>query len=386
VPRALEVPQYILESARKTQTSVSLKQMLDYGEGMSETKLINSAKFLHHELPIRLAHRVKDLSKLPLGLNEQKSVQLVRDWYMQSWQELDQFKEIRTPEDEMKFTKMIEHIRTRHSGVLITLARGIYELKMSLVQHFGTYKSVEKFLTSEEESMLKMQQFLEHFHTSRIGIRVLISHHSALHEPFEGGWVGIINSDTSPSQEALSAAEQAKSLCMNQYGDAPEVQIVGDLDFSFPYVPGQLHHIFFEVIKNSMRATCEKVECGEDELPDYPPIKIIICDGDDDVSIKITDEGGGIKRSHMNDIFKFTFSTVQQEGMEGSVLDHFLGNDGGTDYGSSTPMAGLGYGLPISRLYARYFGGELSILSMEGYGTDAYLHLKKVSDSNEPLV
>ena len=27
--------------------------------------------------------RVKDLSKLPLGLNEQKSVQTVRDWYMQ---------------------------------------------------------------------------------------------------------------------------------------------------------------------------------------------------------------------------------------------------------------------------------------------------------------
>ena len=55
--RALVVPDYILQSAHKAQTSVSLKQMLDYGEGMSDMKLINSAKFLHHELPIRLAHR-----------------------------------------------------------------------------------------------------------------------------------------------------------------------------------------------------------------------------------------------------------------------------------------------------------------------------------------
>ena len=35
------------------------------------------------------------------------------------------------------------------------------------------------------------------------------------------------------------------------------------------------------------------------------------------------------------------------------------------------PSCSYGYGLPISRLYARYFGGDLSIISMEGYGTGA---------------
>jgi pyruvate dehydrogenase kinase 2/3/4 len=44
-----------------------------------------------------------------------------------------------------------------------------------------------------------------------------------------------------------------------------------------------------------------------------------------------------------------------------------------------SPLAGLGYGLPISRNYARYFGGDLVLMSMEGYGTDGYIYLPRLS-------
>ena len=53
--------------------------------------------------------------------------------------------------------------------------------------------------------------------------------------------------------------------------------------------------------------------------------------------------------------------------------------------GTDTPLAGLGYGLPISRSYARYFGGDLNLMSMEGYGTDAFLHLPRLGNKDEPL-
>ena len=49
-------------------------------------------------------------------------------------------------------------------------------------------------------------------------------------------------------------------------------------------------------------------------------------------------------------------------------------------------LAGYGYGLPMSRLYARYFHGDLIVNSYDGYGTDAIVYLKANSpDASELL-
>ena len=83
------------------------------------------------------------------------------------------------------------------------------------------------------------------------------------------------------------------------------------------------------------------------------------------------------------------------------------GGDMGGTTSNSTPMHGLGYGLPLSRLYARYdghydhslllvflflfcccryFGGEIQIQSMDGHGTDAFIYLKALeTDARETL-
>lgn len=47
------------------------------------------------ELPIRLAHRVKELDELPNNLSKMPSIIKVKDWYAQSFQDLI---ELQTPQ------------------------------------------------------------------------------------------------------------------------------------------------------------------------------------------------------------------------------------------------------------------------------------------------
>lgn len=75
----------------------------------------------------------------------------------------------------------------------------------------------------------------------------------------------------------------------------------------------------------------------------------------------MSDQGGGIARSTFDQIFKYMYSTAPQPSKSDA---------------HTVPLAGYGYGLPISRLYARYFHGDLVLLSSEGYGTDAVVYMK----------
>jgi len=44
--------------------------------------------------------------------------------------------------------------------------------------------------------------------------------------------------------------------------------------------------------------------------------------------------------------------------------------------GQADDLAGLGYGLPLSKAYAEFFDGRVEIQSLWGWGTDVYLKLK----------
>ncbi|KAL1211852.1 [Pyruvate dehydrogenase (acetyl-transferring)] kinase [Cardamine amara subsp. amara] len=363
VKKACEMfPKRLIEDVHKwgcmKQTGVSLRYMMEFGSTPTERNLLISAQFLHKELPIRVARRAIELQTLPYGLSEKPAVLKVRDWYLESFRDMRAFPEIKDSSDEKEFTQMIKAVKVRHNNVVPMMALGVNQLKKGM----------------NSGSLDEIHQFLDRFYLSRIGIRMLIGQHVELHNPNPPlHTVGYIHTKMSPMEVARNASEDARSICFREYGSAPEINIYGDPSFTFPYVPTHLHLMVYELVKNSLRAVQERY-VDSDRVA--PPIRIIVADGIEDVTIKVSDEGGGIPRSGLPKIFTYLYSTARNPLVE--ELDLGIAD-------VPVTMAGYGYGLPISRLYARYFGGDLQIISMEGYGTDAYLHLSRLGDSQEPL-
>ncbi|MCJ1389627.1 hypothetical protein MMC18_002484 [Xylographa bjoerkii] len=399
-------------------TGVSLRQMVQFGEKPSTGTLFRASQFLSEELPIRLAHRVQELGDLPDSLNEMPSIKKVQDWYAQSFEDITTLSRPNLPPDlrerllrparntgqeskilsettanpsvkhgqyrslpsangkksgngngarsatrryyaaaddgddwppelndyNKRFAKTLEGIKRRHDSVVTTVAQGILE-----------YKRKRQRMQIDSN----IQAFLDRFYMSRIGIRMLIGQHIALTDQkasADPNYVGIICTKTNVRELAQEAIDNARFVCEDHYGlfDAPKVQLVCKSDLHFMYVPGHLSHMLFETLKNSLRAVVETHGQHKDE---FPVTKVVVAEGKEDITIKISDEGGGIPRSVIPLVWTYMYTTVEAT----PNLD--------PDFNKSdfkAPMAGFGYGLPISRLYARYFGGDLKLISMEG--------------------
>ena len=308
---------------------------------------------------------MQEMQLLPENLLRMPSVSLVQSWYEKSFSEVILYENAdpNDPEVLERFCKNLVNIRNRHSNVVPTMAQGVLELKETHPVDQQTEHSI--------------QYFLHRFYMSRISIRMLINQHVTLYGgdvAIPVGHVGCVDPNCNVSAVIQDAYENARFLCEQYYLSAPDLRIeqhnyvTPGSAITFTYVPSHLHHIVFELIKNSMRAVVETHGPDNDNLP---AIQILIVKGKEDLSLKISDLGGGIPRHLCDQLFNYMYSTAPQPPSSGQ---------------ESAPLAGLGYGLPLSRLYARYFQGDLVICSYEGHGTDAVVYLKVLSsEANELL-
>ena len=65
-------------------------------------------------------------------------------------------------------------------------------------------------------------------------------------------------------------------------------------------------------------------------------------------------------------IWSYMYGTAAKQGSSSLNIDE------------EDSLSGYGVGLPCARLYARYLGGNLSLTSYPGYGTQAHLLLPRI--------
>lgn len=485
-----ETASRIAHYARFPPTALSLAQMAQFGQNLSTATVYRSAQFMGDELPVRLAHRVRELENLPDGLSDVPSIKRVHGWYVKSFEDITAMQKYahekipedirsqllrvssesltipaqkqvtidnndgtpssqaaltetvfkpRTPEitnnnsffgslknkifqgfggsplvkydgdykwpEEVHtylklFAECLTTVRKRHDAVVTTIAQGIKEYSQ-LPHHSQNITANEKAVQrnpdessnegstnaapSSSESLnanseiaekdfaeSRIETFLDRFFLSRIGIRMLIGQQLALMEGnFVPNYVGIICTNASVREIIQHAVTLAEEICEDTYGlfEGPKVIIECDPNLRFMYIPAHLSHMIFELTKNSLRAVVEKY--GLDmESSKYPPVTIVVGDSSENITIKISDKGGGIPRTVQEQVWMYNYTTVKEPPKIGPEFSEPM---------MGAPMAGFGYGLPITRLYARYFGGDVDLQSVEGFGTDVYMHLNKLS-------
>lgn len=359
---------------------------------LSAEALFSSASFTSSLLPVRLAHRLQALRNLPFIVVSNPHIHQIYNNYVHSLNILLPYQEKRITnlEDEVQFTEVMADLVQTHSNTIPILARGFLECR-----RYISPAQVTKFLD-------------EHLRT-RIGTRLIAEQHIALHlssiphsssngrtSPHNASstYIGVIDTALRPAEIIKQCESFVSDICELKYGVRPSVIINGETETIFAHVPTHLEYIVTELLKNAFRAT---VENGQER----EPIVITIAASPESssqniptplrgnkynnfnpsfpgVTIRIRDRGGGISPENLPNIWAYSFTTF---GEDDDIRDEIgngktngLNSISGSG-GDSSSLAGLGYGLPLGRAYAQHFGGDVSVQSLWGWGTDVYLKL-----------
>ncbi|KAF7965309.1 hypothetical protein HWV62_44502 [Athelia sp. TMB] len=407
-----EVATLLSSFAANTPAPISLAQLLSFGRPLTPASVLDSVRYALREIPRRLATRVRHLEALPFIVGTNPYVAGVLATYRESFMYLARYPPVHTLEENDAFARELEGIVRRHANDIPTMAKGFQECARYM-------------------SPAQISAFLDGAIRNRISVRLIAEQHIALSralgetgaERASADPTGVVDMACAPAQMVRHCGAFVRDLCDATLGASPALIIDGHADAVFPYVPVHLEYILTELLKNAFRATVEHHHktLASPSLPspssysEVPPVRVTISPppasappGAKFLALRIRDQGGGVVPANMARIFSYAFTTAaatspdddggggpyaaQHVGGAAAVGSMGGGAGAGNVFGEMAAkglqagmgtIAGLGYGLPMSRLYARYFGGSLELLSLDGWGTDVYVKLRCLDEAGD---
>ncbi|KAL2351332.1 branched-chain alpha-ketoacid dehydrogenase [Cryomyces antarcticus] len=404
----------IARLAAKPLHPLTLADLAKHGRPpLSAAALYSSANFTLSILPARLAHRIQSLRNLPYIVVANPHVSKIHNNYVHSLSTLLPYSEkrIETLEDEIRFTEVMADLVQTHSNTISILARGFLEAR--------------KYINPQQ-----VTRFLDEHLRARIGTRLIAEQHIALHfssQPHldlseseakdisNSTYIGVIDTALRPAEIIRSCESVVSEICELKYGVRPSLTINGEPDTTIAHIPVHLEYIMTELLKNAFRATIERgmerepievtiapapeeTSLGPKGISNYDQGSVDRASGGNKsevaasaniqplekrtpgVTIRIRDRGGGISPENYAKLWDYGFTTFNEDeisDMSGNGNMDALNAISGIG-GDGSSLAGLGYGLPLGRAYAEYFGGGIAVQSLWGWGTDVYLSLRGV--------
>jgi len=366
--RMVPVPESLLEQLLQTEAAYvasSQVRAVSMHEILDTMQAHRVAKFIHMELPKRIAVRMSMIESL---VGWQMVPELVQSHENLSCWYRDLRLVRRSREVGLKeFIAVMKKIKRQGDGMV-----GLGVL--------GMHKWYSSSHTDHTDEFVN--KWLDDYFMIRIGSNMLVDQCIALASVEDGGLghpTGIVDTNCDIVRICERAAQYAKALCEVQLGRSPVYSIEtsawdSPAPHDFSYIPRYLRYIMVELIKNSFKATVER--STDDANLRARPVRILVSSDSMHCGIRVSDQAGGIPFDVGKRIWSYLYGAA---GAAGSVKLARGGENNSDGVPIATPLAGWGVGLPISRLHARYLGGTLILCSYPGMGTDVSLFLPTIS-------
>jgi pyruvate dehydrogenase kinase 2/3/4 len=282
--------------------------------------------------------------------------------YWEAFEKIRLYPATKTLEDNDKFCELLKSLLDDGFFVIPELALGATECA-----GFIAPVTFDRFMNT----MLR----------SRISRRVIIEQHLAItanHNTIwdEEGYIGIIFTRCCAREIVEKCVLLSKQHAAKMYGQTVDVIIDGQArnEAIFAYIPEHIEYILYELLTNAVR---HSIYCGN---PESRPVRLTISQNNTDILFRVSDMAGGIPNQILKTLWSYShmpesinFNKVKKMGDSMAEREQQV-------YGET-----LGFGLPMSKVYAEYWGGEISVMTMDGFGTDTYLRIPRLGNQAENL-
>jgi pyruvate dehydrogenase kinase 2/3/4 len=332
-------------------TPVSLQAVLDTKDPWS------AAKFMHSEYPVRCAERILMIENL-LMWQDVPELAESHDRHIRAFSAMRSVKLKRLRLDE--FTNVVRTIVTENHDMISLMSKGMWCLNEQ---------------RGDKISQASVDSFLDEFLLNRLGSNVLMKQYLTLADAHSTGIIADRNCNV--AEICRQTARAVQRVCRMETGKCPPVRVEaysasandGDSDGSpeFSFIPDALVYILQELLKNACHATSLKSESIAKAIG--KPVTVVVSADESRMLICISDRAGGIPFDDVGKrVWSYLYTTTRK------------------DPENATQLAGYGVGLPLSRLYCRYLGGSLNLVSLPGCGTNAYIFLPRLSSEQVEVV